>query len=180
MSLLKVEANEKQKTKVNLFRFALFLTFVYKMWFMAELQSSAITLDLGNGVLVKVLVYLISAVSAFFLSWLATSLTYGMIAKSKYCPINEFGDFVINKPTYTIIVSVAIMISNLIGGSLNFIAYSIPVSILFFVLIMPVLLSVLSIALIVFLMSFECKKGDFCRLFVSMALPSIIFIILLR
>lgn len=180
MSVLNEKTNDKTRIILYVFRTVLLLSFFYKIWFMAEMQSNAFVNSFGNIMLTKIMVYIINAVTAWLMCWFATHLTYIMISRSQYCPINNNGDFILSKNDYHIIVYFAIIISNIIAGSLNFVAYTVPVSILLFVLLMPVLMAILSIVLIFTLIAIKCDKKDIKGLFVSMAMPCVIFLLLLR
>lgn len=179
MKFLHIDNFDQKNIILKVLKYVLPLTFIYKVWFLAELQYNNYGLNLGafTG---RVFIYAVSGVVAYALALLAVSFSFGILYKSKYSPCDENCTCRINKPTYTAVAYFTICISNILCGTLNFIAYAQPISIAFILLLMPTILSFFAICGIVALLSLECKKGEFKQLLTSMALPSIIFLLFLR
>lgn len=169
----------KQNTWLSVLKGLLPLTFVFKMWFLAELQYNYIAQSLGafGG---RFIAYLISGMVAYILCLLAVSLSYNSFCRSKYSPCDQMQNCKISKKAYMIISYSVICVANILCGILNFVAVAAPISISFIVILLPTILSVFSVVAIVAIMNKLCQKGEFKQLMTAMAWPCIILLLLLR
>lgn len=173
-----LHAENRQNTLYTITKVLLPFTFIYKTWYLAELQYNTIMLE--RGLLGRIMEYAICGMVAYLLAMLAISLSFRSLYKSRYAPFNEESVCRINKSTYYNTAYFVICVINILCGSLNFIAYTAPISTSFIVIFMPQILSIFTVCGIIGLLCLECKKGEFRQLLTSMALPSIILLILLR
>lgn len=178
MNFLHVDINKKSNLLTAL-QVLLPFTFIYKMWFLAELQYNAYNFDI-SALFSRIFCYLISGAVGYVLAILAVSFSFNLFYKSKFTPCDENFNCRINKQTYMTTCYFVFCIINILCGTLNFIAYAEPISITFMVVLMPTIMSIFSICGIIGLLYLECQKGEFKQLLTSMALPSILFVLLLR
>ncbi|MDE6967969.1 MAG: hypothetical protein K2P12_04845 [Clostridia bacterium] len=179
MKFLHIDSNENIY-KVNILKYLLPFTFMYKMWFLAEMVYNQFVSTTVGPIFGRIIMYAITGLVAFLLCLLAVNFSYRNFSRSKYSPCDEYFYCRVNKPTYYMISYFAIIVSNIISGSLNFIAYAFPVSIIFIVITLPAIMAVITIFAIIGLLSTECRSGELKQLIVSMIAPSIWFLILLR
>lgn len=179
MNFLRIENNEKDKSILTALKVLLPITFVFKLWFEAELIYNSVGISLG-ALFGRILSYAANGGLGFLFAFAAVSWSYNIFMKSKYCPVDENCNCKINKQTYTAICYFVICIANLIGGLLNFIPYAFPISTVFSLLLMPRVITVFTICGIIGVLSTMCKKDELKELITSMAIPSIILLLLLR
>ena len=177
MNFLRVD--NKKNTVLTILNVLLPLTYIFKLWFEAELIYNSVAMNLG-GIIGRALSYCVNGAVGYLFAFAAISWSYNIFARSKYSPCDENFVCRINKPTYTAISYFVICIANVVGGTLNFIAYSAPISIVFVTILLPKLLSIFAVCAIVALLCLECKKDERRQLFTAMAIPCIILLLLLR
>lgn len=180
MNFLHIENNQKSRLYVNIARTIMYFTFIFKIWLLAEMQANAYSSIIGGEVMSRVVLYLGNSLVAFLLAVLAVSLSYTIFSRSKYSPVDANCYCRVNKPTYNVMAYTAISICNFLCGCLNFVAYSYAVSIVFVTLVIPIIMSVIAIAILIAMMYSECQKGELKQLLTSMTLASIIYVLLLR
>lgn len=171
--------DKKQNTMLTALKFILPLTFVFKMWFFAELQYNDLAYQFG-AIVGRIVTYVTCGVIPYLLTLLAVSLSYNSFSRSRYSPCDEMSNCSISKKTYSSIAYFVVSIANILCGLLNFVAYGAPISISFVVILIPTIMSIFSVVAIVGLLYTECQKGELKQLITSMALPCIILLLLLR
>ncbi len=178
MNFLRIE-NNKKSTVLTTLSVLLPFTFVYKLWFEAELIFNTVALSLGS-YMGRVLSYCVNGAIGYLLAFAAIGWSYNIFARSKYSPCDENFVCKINKPTYTAIGYFVVCIANILGGTLNFIAYAAPISIVFVTILLPKLVTIIAVCAFVALLCLECKKEERRQLLTAMAIPCIILLLLLR
>ncbi len=179
MNFLRIENNEKDKSILTILKVLLPITYVFKLWFEAELIYNSVGASLGV-LFGRILSYAVNGGLGFLFAFVAVSWSYSIFMKSKFCPVDENCNCKINKQTYTAICYFVICITNLIGGVLNFVPYAFPISTVFSLLLMPRLITLFAICGIIAILNTMCKKDELKELITSMAIPSIILLLLLR
>lgn len=180
MNFLHIDINKSKNNALYIvLKVLLPLTMIFKMWYLAELQYNYYSGTL-SGVFGRLLVYALCGAVGYVLQILAVSLSFSLLYKSKYSPCDENFNCRINKPTYTATCYFVLIIANILTGILNFIAYGEPIASSFIVVLLPTLISIISICGIVALLYLECEKGELRQLITSMAMPALILLLFLR
>lgn len=170
---------QKENKMLTVLKSVLPLSFVFKTWFLAELEYNQLGIMLGE-VWGRILTYLLSGVVAYVLAILAVSFSYGSFYRSKYSPCDEMSNCLISRQTYTSIAYFAIVIANILCGIFNFVACFVPISISFIIWLFPTITSLFAVVSIIVMLNIECGKGEFKQLMTAMAWPSILLLLLLR
>lgn len=171
--------DKKQNKLLTALQVILPFTFIFKMWYLAELQYNGNAQQFG-ALFGRIMSYAFSGAFGYLLALLAVGWSYNMLSRSKYCPCDEMSTCTISKKTYYSIAYFVICIANVVCGLINFVAYAEPIATSFVVILIPTLMSIFSVITIVALLSHECKKDEFKQLLTSMALPCIILLLMLR
>lgn len=182
MNFLRIENNEKGRNLLSLLQTSVSLTYLYKLWYDCELTYNAVAYNMG-AFFGRALTYIIAGIIATLLVVISTGWSYTIFSRSKYSPCDENFNCRVSKASYTAVVCFVLLINNLLSGSLNFVAYCLPISTAFMVILLPKILNIIAICTIIALLYLQCRtgeKGEFKQLLVSMALPSVVLLVFVR
>lgn len=178
MKLIELNDDIKGKNIIHVTRFIVFLTYIYRLWIVAEMQYGAVG-DFG-GVYSLPLYYIITPLIPFLFYLASCALSYGTFSISKYCPANSESICKVNRYTYYINLSIVSAIGNIIMGTLNFVAYYYSLSITMIIVIMPLAVGILMVGLFIGILVMHTGKQNIRQLLVSMSFPSCILLALMR
>lgn len=178
MKILLLGVDKTTRYILKALRAFLFATFVYKGWLAAEMQYNAFGGGLGSFALP--LIYILMGVLPYLMFLLGSSMAYNSYGKSKYAPIDEYNNGYVTRNGFNVTLTTIACVSNIIAGSLNFVAYFCRASITFVMIVMPTIMAILTIITMLLVMLCAVGTKNARQLFVSMAIPCVFLLLLLR
>lgn len=179
MNFLHIEKDVKKNTVLTVLTALFPITYIFKMWYESEMIFNVYGIDLGNFI-GRFISYGANAFVGYLLAFGAIMWAYSVFSRSKYSPIDDANNCMVNKQTFIAICYFIFCIANIVAGLLNFVAYFMPISTVFITVLLPKIVNIFALIAIFWVLYLECKKEKFKELFTAIAIPFIIMLLLVR
>ena len=179
MKIFRLQNEKISKNILMITRLCLFFALIYRGWLLAEMQFYTLG-GMLQGSFGRVVVYLTTGLISYLFFHLSASFSFNSLFRSKYSPIDENNVMMFSRNGYLIVFNIVAICTSILVGSLNFIAFYVHASTTLIIILLPVLAGIVNLIIFLLLMAIHVGKNRLRELFVSMSIPSIIMLILMR